>query len=176
MPINKFCTIVKNLHEFQIFLWYSIIFPAEFVLWFCNSWVYIFCSISVTSFSFTSFFDWKKCLPTWFLSACLTAILLHDTELFFVPLTGPTTHQSNLVLNAYGAPFLPCSTWIGSSAFEQFAPMSSPTDILYSKLSWLSTGSKYFHYFSCPGLVMSSLLTGILSLVNVAGISTHRFL
>ena len=128
------------------------------------------------SFSFTSFFYWKKCLPTWFVSACLMAILLHNTELFFVPLTGPTTHHPNLVLNAYGPPFLPCSTWIGSSAFVQFAPMGSPTDIFSSEFSWLTAGSKYFHCFSCPGLVMWSLSTESLSLVNVAGKGTYIFL
>ena len=61
-------------------------------------------------------------------------------------------------------------------AILQFAPISSWTDIFSSKFSWLKTGWKYFHCFSCPGLVMSSLLTGTWSLVNVVGKVTHRFL
>ena len=132
--------------------------------------------MSVTSFSFTSFFYWKKCSQTWFVSACLSATLLHDTEPVFVSLTHPTTHHPILVINAYGAQFLLCSTWIGSSAFIQFAPMSSPTDTFSSRFSWQTTSSKYFHCFSCPCLVMSSLSTGSSSLMNVVGKGTHWLL
>ena len=130
MPINKSCAIIKNLHEFQIFLWHSIIFSVGIVLRFCKfmlaQFLQHFCNVVFFYFLF-----WLKQVST----SLSHGILWRDTELFFVSLTGLTTYQHNLLLNACGPPFLSCSTWIDSSAIVLFAPMSSPTEIFPPKFS-----------------------------------------
>ena len=141
-----------------------------------NSWLYICCSISDISFSFTSFLTWKECLPTSFVSAWFTAIWLHDTLLLLVLFTGPTTHQPSPVLNAQGPPFQVWRISIGSSAFVQLAPMSNPTEISSLKVSWFMTFSKYFHFLSWYGFVILSLSTGRSALMNVIGWGNHSFL
>ena len=85
VPLSRSCINFRSSCNISSFSLLTLCCDSVYSL------LYYFCNMSVTSLPFTSFFDWK-CSPTSFVSACLTAILLHDTELFFDSLTGPTTH------------------------------------------------------------------------------------
>ena len=58
---------------------------------------------------------------------------------------------------------------MGSSAFVQFAPINSPTDLLSSSLVSSKILSRYPHCFNFDGVAISSLPTGKYFLVNVSG-------